>query len=149
MIKKILKYLTLYNRVFSPVKNLDQGELEGSMLSWIPKSQTQISMRQFMQQMIDKQNLDGTSLSVTYHKILTKELDAITDLQANEDTKKHVLGATGYQTLNIVETAVDTIMDQCDDQDEYNVHHGTNNSPSHNLANRPKQKLANQPKQKH
>ena len=46
-----------------------------------------------------------------------------------------MLGATGYQTLNIVETPVDTIMDQCDDQDEYNVHYGTNNSPSHNLAN--------------
>ena len=71
------------------------------MPSWIPKSQTQISLRQFMQQMKDKQSLDGTSLSVTYHKILTKELDAITDLQANEDTKKHMLGATGYQTLNI------------------------------------------------
>ena len=50
VIKKILKYLTLYNRVFSPEKDLDQGELEGSMLSWIPKSQTQISMRKFIKE---------------------------------------------------------------------------------------------------
>ena len=60
-----------------------------------------------------------------------------------------MLGATGYQTLNIVETPVETKIDQCDDQDQYNVHYGTNNSPSHNMANRSKQKLANQPKQKH
>ena len=98
--------------------------------------------------MKDKQSLDGTSLSVTYHKILTKELDVITDLQANEDTKKHMLGATGYQTLNIVETPIEPIMSQCDDQDEYNVHYGTNNNSSNNMANRSKQKLANQPKQK-
>merc|ERR1712115_390541 len=44
VIKKILKYLTLYNRVFSPERDLDKNELEGSMLLWIPKSQTQISM---------------------------------------------------------------------------------------------------------
>ena len=49
VIKKILKYFTLYNRVFSPERDLDQNELEGSMLSWIPKSQTQISMRKFIQ----------------------------------------------------------------------------------------------------
>ena len=67
---------------------MDKTELEGSMLSWILKSQIQISIRQFMQQMKDKQNLDGISLSVTYHKILTKELNEITDLQPNEDTKR-------------------------------------------------------------
>ena len=39
-------------------------------------------------------------------------------------------------------------MSQCDDQDEYNVHYGTNNNSSNNMAYRSKQKLANQPKQK-
>ena len=148
VLKKLLKYLTIFNRIFSPGKDLDKTELEGSMLSWIPKSQTQISMRQFWQQMKDQQSLDGTSLSVTYHKILTKELDVITDLQANEDTKKHMLGATGYQTLNIVETQIEPIMSQFDDQDKYNVHYWTNNNSSNNMAYRSKQKLANQPKQK-
>ena len=105
-------------------------------------------MRQFMQQMKDKQNLDGTSLSVTYHKILTKELNEITDLQANEDTKKDMYGATGYQILNIVETSVEPTVSQCDEQDEYNVHYGTN-SASNNMVHKSKQKLVNQPKQKH
>ena len=45
-----------------------------------------------------------------------------------------MFGATGYKTLNIVETPVDTIKNQCDDQDEYNVHYGTNNSPSHSKS---------------
>ena len=35
-------------------------------------------------------------------------------------------GATGYQTLNIVETSVEPAINQDDKQDEYNVHYGTN-----------------------
>ena len=90
-----------------------------------------------MQKMLDKQSLDGTPLCVTYHKILTEKLDTITNLHANEETKKHMLGATGYQTLNIVDTPVDKTKNHCDDQDEYNVHYGTNNSPSHNKFGQP------------
>ena len=48
-----------------------------------------------------------------------------------------MLGATGYQTLNIVETLLDTNKNQYCNQDEYNVHYDTNNSPSNN---KPKQK---------
>ena len=48
-----------------------------------------------------------------------------------------MLGATGYQTLNIVETPLDINIDQYGNQDEYNVHYGTNNSSSNN---KPKQK---------
>ena len=33
VLKKILKYLTIFNRIFSPAKDLDKTELEGSMLS--------------------------------------------------------------------------------------------------------------------
>ena len=148
VIKKILKYLTIFNRVFSPAKHLHKAELDGSMLSWIPKSQIQISMRPFMKQMKDKHELDGTALSVTYHDILTKELDEITDLQANEETKKDMYGATGYQTLNIVGTSVEPTMSQGDEQGEYNVYYGTN-STSNNMVHKSKQKVANQPNQKH
>ena len=133
ILKRILKYLTIFNRIFSPGKDLDIPELEGSMISWIPKSQTQITLRKFKQKMLDKQALDGTCLSVTYHTILTEELNTITNLHANEETKKHMLGATGLQTLNIVETPVDTTKNQFDDQSEYPVHYGSNNySPAHN-----------------
>ena len=66
VIKNILKYLTIYNRIFSPKNDLDEPDLEGSMISWIPKSQTQISLRGFMQQMLDKKRLDGTPVCVTY-----------------------------------------------------------------------------------
>merc|ERR1712240_278092 len=100
VIKKILKYLTLYNRVFSPAKGLDQGELEGSMLSWIPNSRTQISMRKFIKEMKEQKDLKGTPFSKTYHDILKQELDVITNLQANEETKKDLYGVTGFQTLN-------------------------------------------------
>ena len=84
--------------------------------------------------MFDKQALDGTCLSVTYHTILTEELNTITNLYANEETKKHMLGGTGFQTLNIVETPADTTKNQFDDQGEYPVHYGSNNNPSHNKS---------------
>ena len=129
--------MTVFNRILSPEKDLDEPELEDSMISWISKSQTQISLRGFLQKMLDKQSLDGTPLCVTYKEILTKELDIITNLHENEKTKKHMLGTTGYQTLNIVETPVDTNKNQYGNQDEYNVHYGTNNSSSNN---KPKQK---------
>ena len=46
-----------------------------------------------------------------------------------------MLGATGYQTLNIVETPVDTTKNQFDDQSEYPMHYGTNdNSSTYNKA---------------
>merc|ERR1712115_354072 len=129
VIKKILKYLTLYNRVFSPEKDLDQGELEGSMLSWIPKSQTQISMRKFIKEIKEGKDLKGTPFSKTYHDILTKELNIITNLQANEERKKDMYGVTGFQTLNIVEAPREQEISQDESQDEINVHYGTNNNP--------------------
>ena len=92
VLKNILKYLTIYNRIFSPKNDLDEPDLEGSMISWIPKSQTQISLRGFMQQMLDKKRLDGSPLCVTYKEILTKELDIITNLHANKETKNICLG---------------------------------------------------------
>ena len=49
-------------------------------------------------------------------------------------------GATGYQTLNIVETSVEPEISQVDEQDEYNVHYGTN-STSNNMGHKSKQKL--------
>merc|ERR1712115_285284 len=126
VIKKILKYLTLYNRVFSPEKDLDQGELEGSMLSWIPKSPTQISMRKFIKEIKEEKDLNGTPFSKTYHDILTQELNIITNLQSNEETKKDVYGVTGFQTLNIVEAPIEQEIGQGEDQDEITVHNGTN-----------------------
>ena len=78
--------MTVFNRILSPEKDLDEPELEGSMLSWIPKSQTQISFMGFMQKMLNKQSLDRTPLCVTYKEILTKELDIITNLHAYEET---------------------------------------------------------------
>ena len=88
VLKNILKYLTIYNRIFSPENDLDTADLEGSMISWIPKSQAQISLRGFMQQMLDKKRLDGTPLCVTYKEILTKELDIITNLLTFMPMKK-------------------------------------------------------------
>ena len=87
--------MTIYNRIFSPENDLDTADLEGSMISWIPKSQAQISLRGFMQQVLDKKRLDGTPLCVTYKEILTKELYIITNLHANEETKNICLGQLG------------------------------------------------------
>ena len=139
VIKKILKYLTLYNRVFSPDKDLDQGELEGSMLSWIPKSQTQISMRKFIKEIKEEKDLNSTPFSKTYHDILTQELNIITNLQANEETKKDMYGVTGFQTLNIVEAPIEPEISQGEDQDEITVHYGTNITPK-STENNPKHK---------
>ena len=54
ILKRILRYLTIFNRIFSPGKDLDIPELEGSMISWIPKSQTKITLKKYKQQMLDK-----------------------------------------------------------------------------------------------
>ena len=55
--------------------------------------------------------------------------------------------ATGFQTLNIIETSVEPEISQVDEQDEYNVHYGTN-STSNNMGHKSKQKVTNQPNQK-
>ena len=91
------------------------------MLPWIPKSQTQISMRKFMKEMKEQQESKGTPFSRTYYDILKQELDVITNLQANKETKKDMYGATGFQTLNIVETSVEPEISQVDEQDKFNI----------------------------
>ena len=44
ILKKIIRYLTIFNRIFSPEKYFDMPDLEGSMLRWVPKAQAQISV---------------------------------------------------------------------------------------------------------
>ena len=60
-------------------------------------------------------------------------------------------GATGFQTLFQtwvpVETPVKPDIGHVDEQDEYNVHYGTN-STSNNMVHKSKQKVTNQSNQK-
>ena len=70
---------------------------------------------------------------------MKQELDVITNLLANEETKKDMYGATGFQTLNIVKTSVEPEISQVDEQDEFNVHYGTNTT-SKNMGHKSKQK---------
>ena len=47
-------------------------------------------MRKFIKEMKEQKDLKGTPFSKTYHDILKQELDVITNLQANEETKKDI-----------------------------------------------------------
>ena len=60
---------------------------------------------------------------------MTQELNIITNLQANKETKKDMYGVTGFQTLNIVEAPIEPEISQGEDQDEITVHYGTNITP--------------------
>ena len=66
---------------------------------------------------------------------MTQELNIITNLQANEETKKDMYGVTGFQTLNIVEAPIEPEISQGEEQDEITVHYGTNVTPKNTENN--------------
>ena len=106
VLRRILRYLTLFNRLFSPAEDLNVPELSDSMLSWIPKAQAMSAVRTYQKIMDDNLVHQGLPRSQTYYNILVQELANLTTLNANEEAKKNLIGAAGFQTLNIVEEAL-------------------------------------------
>ena len=119
-----MRYLTLFNRLFSPAEDLNVPELSDSMLSWIPKAQAMSAIRTYQKIMDDNFIHQGLPRSQTYYNILVHEIANLTTLNANEDAKKNLIGAAGFQTLNIVG-------DDLNVQAEYQVNYGQpkNNRP--------------------
>ena len=70
VLKKILKYITIFNRLFSPQEDFHIPELDGSMLSWIPRAQTQTTLKMYQRIMTDKLVQKGTPRSISYHEII-------------------------------------------------------------------------------
>merc|ERR1712240_288489 len=117
VLRRILRYLTLFNRLFSPAEDLNVPELSDSMLSWIPKAQAMSAIRTYQKIMDDNSIHQGLPKSQTYYNILVHEIANLTTLNANKDAKKNLIGAAGFQTLNIVGEDLNV-------QAEYQVNYG-------------------------
>ena len=91
-----MRYLTLFNRLFSPAEDLNVPELSDSMLSWIPKAQAMSAVRTYQKIMDDNLIHQGLPKSQTYYNILVHEIANLTTLNANEDAKKNLIGAAGF-----------------------------------------------------
>merc|ERR1711867_407627 len=81
----------------------------------------------------------GDAFSKTYHDILTQELNIITNLQANKETKKDMYGFAGFQTLFVFEAPIEQGISQDEGPDEITVHYGTNTTPK-STKNNPQHK---------
>ena len=85
VLKKILKYITIFNRLFSPQEDFYAFELNQSMLSWISRAQQVALARWYEKVMNDKLQLEGIARSKTYRKILTENIATLTTLKAGEE----------------------------------------------------------------
>lgn len=66
VLKNILKYITFFNRLFSPQEDFHAFELNQSMMSWIPRAQQVTLARWYEKVMNDKLELEGIPRSKTY-----------------------------------------------------------------------------------
>ena len=85
VIKKILQYITIFNRLFSPQEDFHAFELNGSMMSWIPRAQQITLSKMYERIMTDKLYLEGTPRSRTYREISTEKIATLTTLKAREE----------------------------------------------------------------
>ena len=85
ILKKILKYITIFNRLFSPQEDFHAFELNGSMMSWIPRAQQITLSKMYERLMTDKLELEGIPRSKTYREILTENIATLTTLKAGEE----------------------------------------------------------------
>ena len=65
ILKKILRYLTLFNRLFFPEKDLNVPELSDSMLSRIPKAQAMSAVRSYQKVISDNLSQRAHPISET------------------------------------------------------------------------------------
>ena len=90
VLKKILKYITIFNRLFSPQEDFHAFELNGSMLSWIPRAQSSTLLKMYERIMNDKLSLEGKPRSISYHEIIIDEIANLMTLQADEESKRNL-----------------------------------------------------------
>ena len=86
VLKHILRYLTIYNKLFSPREKLTSSDLRQSMMGWLPRTQNPTMMnyiKEFTELMVEY-NLPR---SVSYHNLIIREIDNWTSLKADEETK--------------------------------------------------------------
>ena len=116
VLKKILRYPTLFNRLFSPEEDLNVPELSDSMLSWIPKAQAMSAVRSYQKVISDNLSLKSQPRSQSYYKIIIHEISNLTRLSANAKSKENLHGISGVQTLNIIEEPYYSVEEQTDYQ---------------------------------
>ena len=96
VLKKILRYLTLFNRLFSP-EDLNVIELSDSMLSSIPKAQPMSAVRSYQKVISDNLSQRAQPRSETYYNIFMHEISNLTRLSANAESKQNLFGTSGIQ----------------------------------------------------
>ena len=75
VVKKILQYVTIFNRLFLPQgEDFHAFELNSSMMSWIPRAQQMTLQNMYEEFMTKKLEQEGIPRSQTYGKILTENI---------------------------------------------------------------------------
>ena len=87
VLQYILRYLSIFNRLFSPREKLEVGELRQSMLGWVPRSQIYTLMN-FLMTMTDDLTNFNIPLSESYYQIILWETENLNSLRADEEAKK-------------------------------------------------------------
>ena len=86
VVKKILHYVTIFNRLFLPQgDDFHAFELNDSMMSWIPQTQQMTLQNMYEEFMTKKLEQEGIPRSQTYRKILTENIRKLSTLKSGED----------------------------------------------------------------
>ena len=102
ILKYILKYLTIFNRLYSPQEDLYEGEIKQSHLSWVPRDQTSIILQRNMFDVDLALKIKNKPLSLSYAKVVMKEIKNLTGLLSAEKQMKQTT-AKLLPTLNVME----------------------------------------------
>ena len=74
ILKKILRYLTNFNRLYSLREDFYTNDLSQSMLSWVPRAQAQKRILEYQTQMALNLKNDKIPRSVSFYSIVLTEL---------------------------------------------------------------------------
>ena len=83
-LKYILKYLTIFNRVFSPVEDFTLNEITQSLLCWMPRTQPILVIQRSRLELLRAKKERGILFSVEYQKSLMKAISKYTALSLAE-----------------------------------------------------------------
>ena len=96
-----MRYLIIFNKLFSSTYHLSSSDLRQSMMAWLPRMQYPTIMI-FLQEITTLMVKYDTPRSESYLNCITKEMDNLVQFKADEETKKSNVGIK-FPTLNIVD----------------------------------------------
>ena len=81
ILKDVLKYLMMFNRVFSPFEDLTLDEITQSLLCWVPRNQSVNVIHKIRVEILRARTEQGIPLSVAYKKNLMLAISTYTTLR--------------------------------------------------------------------